>query len=403
MFDVQSSKMSIALALGAVFSIIMIEYPRAFAFMPALFALVHIFSQSISSKVMPHFSWRSIVPLLVIWSLGFSSVFWSVDLAVSLERCIKLGPVMLIGFVIITWALNQPTDLKRSKPYFYGIAIMVILGALITIFELNADKAFYKFLRDLPEDSKFSYAVYNRGTVILTLLTLSLLGYFLYIRRSIKALSIIILCLTFLMLQTDSQSAQLALVLALLFFFLFPYGSRVSWYALMLFIAFLIISAPHVAPWLYGHAEYINSLPFLGGNMGYAGPRLEIWDYVARYALDSPILGYGLEATKVIEDFDSKELYLKGNTILHPHNFALQLWIEFGAVGALGCVSLILWMLYRISKLPYKADKQVCLSSFIAVLSVSSTGYGIWQGWWLGTVFFTTATILYFVRLEKTD
>lgn len=401
MLDIQKFKMPAAITLGAIFSIIMIEYPRSFAFLPAVFALIYLSFQAINSKALPAVSLKSVIPLLAVLVLSFSSILWSVDSEVSQERSIKLLPLMFAGFVLMTWSLNQPINKHQSTLYFYGLAIMIAIGALITTFELNADKALYRLLRDVPEGGKVNYAVYNRGTVILTLLMFSLLGYFLYFRRSIKILCALFLSVILLMAHTHSQSSQLALALGLVFFFLFPHHSKPAWYVMIGLIGLLILSAPFITPWLYSHAEFINSLPFLGGNMGYAGPRLEIWDYVARYALDNPLLGYGIESTKIIEDFDSRQIYLDGNSILHPHNFALQLWVEFGVIGAILGASLISWLLWRISMLPNKVDKQVCLSSLIAILSISATGYGIWQSWWIGTVFLTVATIVYFVRLEK--
>ncbi|MEE3322776.1 MAG: hypothetical protein VX196_02460, partial [Pseudomonadota bacterium] len=37
--------------------------------------------------------------------------------------------------------------------------------------------------------------------------------------------------------------------------------------------------------------------------------------------------------------------------------------------------------------------QRAALASFMAILSISATGYGIWQSWWLGTLLFTAAQI----------
>jgi O-antigen ligase len=111
-------------------------------------------------------------------------------------------------------------------------------------------------------------------------------------------------------------------------------------------------------------------------------PRLEIWDFISRRALQSPFIGHGTEATKSIT-FDTAQLYQPGKTILHPHNFALQLWIEFGAFGAALGAAFLGDILSRI----YKFDlplRRFSLALLMASLSVASTGYGLWQGWWLG-------------------
>ncbi len=404
MFNFETHKFKLPVLIGILAAITIIEFPRAMAFLPAFLALAHISATSLTHKSFPALSLLHSVPLLIIIALNFASVLWSVDASVSLERCLKLLPVFFGGFVLMVWAANHKEIAHTPRSYFYAIAVIIAIGALITIYDLNSDETFYRFVRNLPINEKVPSAVYNRGTVIFTLLSFSLLGYFLYVYKSIKILIFPLSALAILMFYTDSQSVQLSLLIGLIFFFAFPYRYKSAWLSLISILALLIITAPFLMPLLYNHAEYINSLPFLGGSMGYAGPRLEIWDFVSRYALDNPFLGHGIEATKVIQDFDSKEIFIEGNTILHPHNFALQLWIEFGMLGAALGIGLITWILWRISTLKDLRCMRVCLATFMAGLSIASTGYGLWQSWWLGTIFTILAVNLYFIySIEKTN
>src|SRR5436190_23671517 len=80
---------------------------------------------------------------------------------------------------------------------------------------------------------------------------------------------------------------------------------------------------------------WIDHVPWLGYGQAFANNRLEIWDFVSRYALRHPLHGFGIEATRAVEAFDSQQIYQKKATILHPHNFAIQMWIEFGLIGGL--------------------------------------------------------------------
>ena len=80
------------------------------------------------------------------------------------------------------------------------------------------------------------------------------------------------------------------------------------------------------AIWAFNNiSAQVEAVPILGSGGGYAGARMEIWDYVSRYALQNPLYGFGVEATRQVPSFGSTESYQEGQTILHPHNFVLQL------------------------------------------------------------------------------
>ena len=83
---------------------------------------------------------------------------------------------------------------------------------------------------------------------------------------------------------------------------------------------------------------------------------------------------------------------------LHPHNAILQVWLELGFVGA----GLLAFFLVKILILVQKVtsnrwEAAVCYGIFTNGLTISSLSYGIWQSWWLGSLFlagaFMAATI----------
>ena len=129
----------------------------------------------------------------------------------------------------------------------------------------------------------------------------------------------------------------------------------------------------------------------------YSANRLEIWDFVARYALENPLYGFGIEATKAVEDFDTRMLYHEDTTVLHPHNFALQFWIEFGVIGAL-FISAVIYYLFQIASYLKAPAGKLALASILAYMSVAATGYGFWQGWYMGLMIVMAA---YCVILNK--
>ena len=243
--------------------------------------------------------------------------------------------------------------------------------------------------------------IFNRGAVALVLFFFP--GYFILKEtpgpRSLKILYP--LAFVAMMITVESQSAQLAFIISILTAWLFFYKSKWAWGILGALITIMIFASPFIMPWLFdNYAQSLNTMPFLGKGSGYAGGRLEIWDYVSRYALQNPFTGFGLEATRTIENFDSAKLFYQDTSVLHPHNFALQLWMEFGVIGAaLGSLfcAYILWIMY--SRLT-PAQNRIVLPVFIAALSVSATGYGMWQSWWVGLLFMTAALCIIAVKLQ---
>lgn len=384
------------LIFGLLLAVIVIEFPRSMAFFPGVVALITLGIYSIKYSVKPIVPKQSTIILFAITALAAISSFWAVNSEYALERSSKLVPVFFAGLVCISAASTLP--IKAARFIFITLAAMISCGALLANYDLNFNMAAHKLFRGLDIDTNVPEAVFNRGTVVICLSFISVMTYFTFIQRNVKIATSAAFLLGLLMLYTDSQSTQLALLIAFIFFFAFPVKCKISWYAIAGLISAIILAAPFFSPLLYTQADTINNLPFLGHGMGYAGPRLEIWDYVGRYIQQNPLYGYGIEATRHITDFDSAQKFIEVNTILHPHNFALQLWIEFGVIGALACCAFIFWLFRQIMTLENPHVQRAALASFMAILSISATGYGIWQSWWLGTLLFTAAQIILLKR-----
>jgi O-antigen ligase len=82
-----------------------------------------------------------------------------------------------------------------------------------------------------------------------------------------------------------------------------------------------------------------------------AAHRLLIWDFVSERIAERPLLGWGMDSSRAVPGGtghpDAAMLAAFGLAAksdwfsyaqllpLHPHNLALQVWLELGAVGAL--------------------------------------------------------------------
>ncbi len=119
--------------------------------------------------------------------------------------------------------------------------------------------------------------------------------------------------------------------------------------------------------------------------------RLVIWDFVSTKAMDRPILGHGFDAARYLgRDSGSVRLggggVLAGKLPLHPHNLALQLWLELGLVGVAAYIGIILGLARWLAVLEDHRMAMAMISGcFTAFICVGSISYGAWQNWWLAT------------------
>lgn len=373
----------VALALCAL-PIIAVFVPRFMAFAPGIIGVLGLVGVVREHGSVPRFNVAAlVVPVLILALMSISSL-WAIDTDVALKRVGKASMVLFGGVVFFHFAINANAKIINYFQNFFPLAVL-FAGFLLVL-----DLYFNAFLYNaLHSDVLNNFSVFNRSVIIFLFSSMIALWCLFYARSwtgyfkkaALLGLSAVILMVLF---KTDSQSAQMAFVLAAIIFTVFPYISqRALCLVVALAIAIFICATPWLAQALFQYfTPYILDVDWFRN--GYAADRMEIWDFVVRRALEQPIIGHGVEATRVIKDFDTQRLFHPASEVLHPHNFAAQIWIEFGALGALMFTGIFAYFLRVISRLD-AVTSRLALMLLIACVSVASTGYGLWQSWWLGT------------------
>ncbi len=103
--------------------------------------------------------------------------------------------------------------------------------------------------------------------------------------------------------------------------------------------------------------------------------RLDIWRFASQLIRRRPITGYGLDASRAFEP----------RIPMHPHDAALQLWLELGVPGALLAALFFGWLFYRIARLARQDPMWAaiaCATGFV-YLFIGAVSFGVWQEWWL--------------------
>ena len=101
--------------------------------------------------------------------------------------------------------------------------------------------------------------------------------------------------------------------------------------------------------------------------------RMGYWRHAQDWIADHPARGWGLDASRMFAP----------GIQLHPHDAALQIWLELGLIGAVGAA--VLWAVILAGMGRPRRDGAVAASAGCAVayLTFNAVSFGIWQEWWL--------------------
>lgn len=101
--------------------------------------------------------------------------------------------------------------------------------------------------------------------------------------------------------------------------------------------------------------------------------RIGYWGNAANWAAADPVLGWGLDASRMFSP----------GIRLHPHDAALQIWMELGMVGALAAA--IVWGMTfaRMSRVRPGLIAGAQAAAAAAYFVIGAVSFGVWQEWWL--------------------
>ncbi|HVL72554.1 MAG TPA: O-antigen ligase family protein [Beijerinckiaceae bacterium] len=143
-----------------------------------------------------------------------------------------------------------------------------------------------------------------------------------------------------------------------------------------------VLVAPFVGP-------YVNDLlprriHEIGG-YGSMTLRAEIWREYSLLLWERPWFGFGVEAGYAVAGTPVAASLGEWNRSLlnwgHPHNAALQIWFELGAVGA-ALAAILLGLLFRaLERLPPSILPAASVTA-LAACAVAFVSHGAWQAWW---------------------
>lgn len=386
-----SEKTSLSLWIGLIVTFFIGACaPRSMAFLPSVLGLGFLIVNYIAHKRFLFPNKKEIFFLGIVILLAFASSFWSPDQNFSFERSIKISTIFIPALFLLSagrlikWPNKLPLEMIVVGVYLAVAALLIsekISNYFILESILREDVASHKLNRSFVVFSLFFVPVFfllkNSG--------------FEKIKKIILEVFVFVLTGVALSLA-ESQTAQLCFVIGCLFLFLFPAKCRFSLRMLGGTVIILAIALPFLVKPLQAT---IPEDILMDGILREASiiHRFEVWNHTADQAIKSPLYGQGIEALRFLESSERME-FQEATNVLHAHNAALQIWVEFGLIGIILASFLLFYIFRSIDREENIALKRFYLAVFMSVLCCSMTGYGLWQGWQLGLFFLIATTTL---------
>jgi O-antigen ligase len=370
----------------ALFFIIVLLAPlsafarNGMALMPFVLAAIIYFRYGFSGLF--DFDKFIFIPTFLLFAWGLSSAIWS-DFP-DLSKAPALALTAFTG-AVVALAPKKMSD-GDIKQYARAICYLGIASAIVFSFQFAFD---FPVLHLVAQSYSGGTGHGNITPIVLLIFPIGV-AMFLERRNKIPGFMFVGIMLIVVTVGPMFAAAVAVYVASILFIssYYFPKSTIAVFFSILIsyFIFSPILHKDFVT------IEYANRLPItLHGSWIH---RLGIWTFAAEAAVEHPILGVGLRGSRhlgqgqVIEGTDLPLM------TLHPHNAALQVWLELGLVGVFLVIAICLGMARLLWRMRHeRLLLAMSCASFGTFAMISLLSFGIWQTWWHGTIWVTAFII----------
>ncbi len=322
---------------------------------------------------------------LLIW--GTLSAAWSVDPAHSLLVSVHLGGLFAAGLALMAAAevLVSPRRLLLCLYGGWGVGLL-----LASVQFASGGVLTRHFLAH-----GFFASQLNQAADALAILVLPASVTFICRGRAGLGLALALVTLS-LICGLVGTAAKAALCAGFVFAGALYFSPRNVARAAAILSVLTILTAPltfaRVAR-LPAVAEAAEAIKFS------AWHRLMIWSFAGDRIAEQPLIGWGLDSSRAIPG-GSEPIY-QGRVWmpLHPHNAAIQVWLELGAPGAVLFALIIARLWFGLAAASWPRLFAAAAGASLVTGSIAAIGtFGIWQEWWIGTLWFSLFLTLVMAR-----
>lgn len=322
---------------------------------------------------------------LLGWMLVAS--LWSPEPGRGAATTAGLAALVLLG-AMAARALEEesPAHLARLGP---ALALGLAIGIALLAFDHGSQNLFRRAVRGFPPWSPpLDWALKPAVAVVAVLLPLPLGA---ALPRAAKAA--LLAGGLAVALWLPGEAAKIAAILGLLAAFAAMAAPRLVARGAAAALGGLFLAAPLLFALALPRLPDLSPLPFS------AQHRIMTWDFVLERIGERPLRGWGMEASRAIpggsDTFPPAVLERFGldspaeravwardvahRLPLHPHNAALQVWLELGAIGAALAALLVALMLLQAATPP-------AIGAAVAGATTAQLSFGVWQPWWVASL-----------------
>lgn len=316
--------------------------------------------------------------LVSIWAAFMALIVYASMIALDADYAWgRVGKLAMFSFsAMMIWICAQQGHVLRPlKTVMVGIMGIAILFGLM---EGLTDGWFFWLTHDV--DRHRAVLAANRPMVVLALMIWPVV---LILAERIGGLAAACFILGILLVSftAESQSSQLGLLAGSVVLLLALAWPRASGWACLVGGAIAILGMPFFFAFVELNEVVGQSVVAQTTIL----PRLELWAFVGTKVIDLFPFGYGLEAGRSISLADMDQTYFQGSLMHHPHNGVLQIWLEFGLIGAVGAALVWMVLIRRVIEMN-RWPAATCLAGAGCFLVIASVSHGLWQSWWVSAL-----------------
>ena len=345
--------------------------------------------------------------LMLLW-IGVSSTY-ALNTQGSLILFLKLGGYGASGLLLIWIALKYGGAMKRASGLGHLIGIAAITVAMAI--DLVTSGAVSTLLFGATAHS----GVINLNATATTYLALLAWPLFVWLRDSGRAWTAILLpTLAFIFAFSFGQFANfVALLAGAVIFVMAMVRPRATAIIVAILSAGFVLLAP-VTGKLLAPGPWLLSVPSPIQFSAYH--RTKIWEFSAKRIAERPIIGWGIDASRRIPGGNTKlninrdlQFKYRNNpevedrryrTVivampLHPHNAALQVWLELGLIGAILLAALCGGVPLACLRATWpRASMAAGLATFSTAYVIAMLSFSLWQSRWNALLWLVAATTI---------
>ncbi len=311
-------------------------------------------------------------PVTLGFGLSFIALIWIAETtALAPHRTWSMNwKLVSIVLPLMVW-FQQPVK-EFAVPRWVVRVVPWLMLAVLALLLLE----FYsggKYLLPLLSRKPGRLVDYNRGLSYVAVLIWPLVYWLVQSGRG-KVAAVVAAGLVAVAWCSPSRGAVLAVALGIVFWTLARWTPRVAVGLAVVLLAVSAFGSLAIVPWIFDHyPDLIRHLPSSWQH------RVEIWDYLLAWHLQSPFVGAGADVSATLPPsfgHPSQYKFVLGPG-QHPHHAFLQLWLELGVLGWAWGLALAAYVLAKVNRLP-DLQRAGGLAAWAAFLTLASGSFNLW-------------------------